>query len=66
MTHRHDYELVAAVADGASVIGHEVCTRCGESRSAPLDRRAFVARLIDKAKKLLVRGARGRQRSLFA
>lgn len=63
---RHDWELASVEAADSALVGHDVCTRCGEERSGPLERRRFAVRLLDKAKKLLARGKRGRQGRMFA
>ena len=61
MSCRHAWELTAV---GADLVLIETCARCGEERERGATRSAFALAVIDRAKKLARRNARGRQARL--
>ena len=60
---RHDFELTGTRVE-SEVAVVETCARCGEQRERGTTRWSFAAAVIDRAKKLDLRGARGRQAQL--
>ena len=60
---RHDWELTGVRIEAALPV-IETCTKCAEQRERSATRRAFGTAVIDRAKNLARRNARGRQARL--
>ncbi|HSC08079.1 MAG TPA: hypothetical protein VLD59_14735 [Steroidobacteraceae bacterium] len=60
---KHDWELTGVRVED-EVRSVETCSTCGAERERAPTRRTFASAVVDRAKKLERRGARGRQARL--